>query len=84
MNLVLDSGVGSHGTQSLPYSSCVLPQISPASLRPAVPTLLVLGTGFVEDSLSMEWGGGAGAGGMVQAVMRVMGSHSPPTVQPGS
>ena len=49
-----------------------------------VPTFLALGTGFVEDSLYTEWGGGGGTEGMAQAVMRVMGSHSPPAVQPGS
>ena len=38
------------------------------------PTFLAPGTGFVEDSFPTGWGRGGGSGGMVQAVMRAMGS----------
>ena len=41
------------------------------SLQQRSPTFLAPGTGFVEDSFSKDGGGG---GGMVQAVIRVMGS----------
>ena len=63
------------------------------SSRAAVPNILAPGTGFVEDNFSTEGGGR----GIVQAVMRAMGSdgeqhvklcsltlHSPPAVPPGS
>ena len=64
------------------------------SLEQRSPTFSAPGTGFVEDSFSTDGvGGGRGAGGMAQAVMRGMGSDgkrqmnfacSPPAVQPGS
>ena len=63
-----------------------------SALNQRSPTFLAPGTGYGEDNLSME-----GGGGMVQAVMRVMGSdggrqmklrslarRSPPAVRPGS
>ena len=62
-------------------------------LRQRSPTFLAPGTGFVEDNFSTDRGGA----GIVQAVTRAMGSdgkrqmklrllasHSPPAVWPGS
>ena len=58
-----------------------------SALSQQSPTILVPGTGFVEDTVSMDR---VQAGGMVQAVLGLMGSGrgsftpSPPAVQPSS
>ena len=75
--------------------SAPLIQIDFSPLKQQYPTVLAPGTGFMEDSFSMD---GSGRGrGMVQVVTQVMGSNgeqqtklclfarcSPPALQPSS